>query len=133
MSAPRDHHNIALHLGINTYTVAYERCSARSTQSRLTGTGMHFCTPNYPRSLQLKNNPRDHYLSTLCYSRSLVMPKYAKIGHTYCRENYTNEMQGPRSTQNRKCTSLLSENARPTQRPNMRSLVRLARRMYIVE
>ena len=45
------------------------------------------------------------------------MPKYAKIGHTYCRENYTNEMQGPRSTQNRKCTSLLSENARPTQRP----------------
>ena len=34
MSAPRDDHNIALHLEISTYTVAYERFSARSTQSR---------------------------------------------------------------------------------------------------
>ena len=35
MSAPRDDHHIALHLEISTYTVAYERFSARSTQSRI--------------------------------------------------------------------------------------------------
>ena len=27
------------------------------------------------------------------------MPKYAKIGHIYCNENYTNEIYTPRSTQ----------------------------------
>ena len=91
MSAPRDDHHIALHLEISTYTVAYERFSARSTQSRIASTGIHFCTPNYPRSLHLKNTPRDHYLSTLCSPRSPVMPKYAKIGHSYCHEINTNE------------------------------------------
>ena len=138
MSAPRDDHNIALHLEISTYTVAYERFSARSTQSRIASTGIHFCTPNYPRSLQLKNTPRDRYLSALCSPRSPVMPKYAKIGHSYCHENYTNEihlfphMVGPLDSACTKCVDPLSTRSIPPRwashfvpqrksRPSMRS------------